>query len=152
MNQNLHLVQANIEHLDDLSSMFNEYRQFYKQADDINACREFLQQRLVQQQSEAFIAYIDDKAAGFIHLYPSFSSVYLKPIWTMNDLYVRSFARRQGVGFALLDKAKEMAETSGAHFIKLSTEQRNVAAQQVYQSKGYRRDQSFYHFVLPLKQ
>lgn len=150
MSNELNIQQATFDDLDELAAMFNEYRQFYRQASDVERCKLFLQQRLERQESIAFIAWLQDKAAGFIHLYPGYSSVHLKPIWTMNDLYVRSFARRKGVGFALLDKAKEMAIDSGAIVIKLSTEQRNLAAQQVYQAKGYRRDQTFYHYTLPL--
>ncbi|NVJ50586.1 MAG: GNAT family N-acetyltransferase [Gammaproteobacteria bacterium] len=151
MTEAVIVSQAQVDDLDDLAPMFNEYRQFYRQADDIAACRAFLQARMEAQESLAFIARIDAQAVGFIHLYPGFSSVYLKPIWTMNDLYVRSIARRKGVGFALLDSAKKMAIDSGAIVVKLSTEQRNMAAQKVYESKGYRRDNTFYHYVLPLK-
>jgi GNAT superfamily N-acetyltransferase len=150
MSNELTIHQALLEDLDELAAMFNEYRQFYRQADNLEACKSFLRERLEKQQSVAFIARLNGQPAGFIHLYPGFSSVHLKPLWTMNDLYVRSFARRKGVGFALLDKAKDMAIESGAIVIKLSTEQRNLAAQQVYQAKGYRRDQTFYHYTLPL--
>jgi len=151
MNQALSIRQATLDDLDILAAMFNEYRQFYKQPDDQEKGRAFLQERFEKEESVAFIALIDKEPAGFIHLYPGYSSVFLQRIWTMNDLYVRSFARRQGVGFALLDAAKQLAEETHARFVKLSTEQRNIAAQQVYEAKGYRRDRTFYHYSLPIK-
>ncbi|WP_144391979.1 GNAT family N-acetyltransferase [Pleionea sediminis] len=150
MNEQLNIYQASKADITALAELFNEYRQFYKQADNQEACFEFLSQRFENKESIAFIAELEGAPAGFIHLYPGFSSVYLKQIWTMNDLYVRSNARRMGVGFALLDAAKQMAIESGAILVKLSTEQRNLAAQKVYEAKGYRRDTTFYHYLLPL--
>ncbi len=152
MSNQLKIYKATLDDIDVLADMFNEYRQFYKQPADVSACQTFLRQRFERDQSLAFIATLDAQPVGFIHLYPGFSSVYMKPIWTMNDLYVRSIARRKGVGFALLDAAKAMALESGAILVKLSTEQRNIAAQKVYEAKGYRRDTTFYHYILPLPQ
>lgn len=152
MNHTVEVKRASINDIEQLASMFNEYRQFYRQPDDLAGCKEFLSARISSDESVAFIAFIEQQPSGFIHLYPGFSSVYMKPLWTMNDLYVRSSARRQGVGFALLDKAKAMALETGAILVKLSTEQRNIAAQKVYESKGYRKDTTFTHYILPLKE
>ncbi|NVJ59589.1 MAG: GNAT family N-acetyltransferase [Gammaproteobacteria bacterium] len=152
MTNTVEVIQATLDHIEQLAPMFNEYRQFYKQPDNLNGCKEFLTARIERQESVAFIAFVDGAPSGFIHLYPGFSSVYMKPLWTMNDLYVRSSARRQGVGFALLDQAKAMALETGAILVKLSTEQRNIAAQKVYESKGYKKDTTFLHYILPLKE
>ncbi|WMS89191.1 GNAT family N-acetyltransferase [Pleionea litopenaei] len=152
MNDAVEVHRATLNDIEILAPMFSEYRQFYRQPADIDACAQFLSERFKHEESLAFIATINHQAVGFIHLYPGFSSVYLKPIWTMNDLFVRSIARRKGVGFALLDAAKKMALDSGAILLKLSTEQRNMAAQKVYESKGYRRDNTFHHYILPLKE
>ncbi len=149
-DKSLIVAKASVDDLTELASMFNEYRQFYKQPSDETACKEFLKLRFENGESSAFLARIGDTPAGFIHLYPGFSSIHLKPMWRMNDLYVRSIARRKGVGFALLDAAKQMAIDTDAIFINLSTLQSNVAAQQVYESKGYRRDRTFYHYTLPI--
>ena len=48
-------------------------------------------------------------AIGFTQLYPSFSSLSLKSVWILNDLYVYEEYRKQGVGKMLLDAAKEFA-------------------------------------------
>ncbi|MCO7225682.1 GNAT family N-acetyltransferase [Pleionea sp. CnH1-48] len=150
MNNDLVIRQATLDDIDDLAAMFNEYRQFYRQPDNLEQSKTFLQQRLEAEESIAFIASHQQQPSGFVHLYPTYSSVHLKKIWILNDLYVRSTARRKGVGFGLLDAAKTMAKETGALCLKASSAQNNFTSQQVYEAKGYQRDRQFFHYVLPL--
>ena len=152
MDNQAKVTRVTLDDIDVFSAMFNEYRQFYQQKSDFQSGKNFIKERLTNDESVAFIAWINNQAAGFVQLYPSYSSVYLKKVWILNDLYVRSFARRQGVGFALLDAGKELAKNSNSLFIKVATGQSNFTAQQVYESKGYVRDKSFYHYRLHLDQ
>ena len=149
MSMTVTITRTKPEDIDVLSTMFDEYRRFYKQPSDIEACREFLSERIKTNQSVAYIAYLEERPAGFVHLYPTFSSIYLKRIWILNDLFVHSTARRQGVGFGLIDAAKKLALETNALCIKASTGQSNFAAQQVYESKDFRRDYQFFHYVMP---
>ena len=54
------------------------------------------------------------KIVGFAQLYPSFSSVSLRPIRILNDLFVDPDHRRSGAGRALLDAARDHARQTGA--------------------------------------
>lgn len=40
------IVRAEIDHLHLTAEVFNQYRVFYEQKDDIESCREFLGERL----------------------------------------------------------------------------------------------------------
>jgi len=80
--------QASIQDIDQLALLFAEYRVFYQQSFDPEAAKQFLQERITNQESIIFIAIDDGKYAGFTQLYPSFSSVGMKKIWILNDLYV----------------------------------------------------------------
>ena len=84
------IVRAERDDLDDLVPLFDGYRQFYGQRSDLAAARAFLRERIERDESVIYLAYTEPgEAAGFTQLYPSFSSVSLKPLWILNDLYVR---------------------------------------------------------------
>lgn len=145
------LNQATLADLDDLSMLFDGYRQFYGKASDLPAARAFLRQRFEHGESTLFIARQDGAAVGFCQLYPSFSSVSLARTFILNDLFVLPNARRAGVGQALLDAAIGYGKTLGAVRLTLSTAISNEQAQALYQAAGWARDQQFYvyHYALP---
>ena len=143
------IVRAASKDLDELVPLFDAYREFYGQRSDAAAARAFLSERIQRNESAIYLAYASaHEPAGFTQLYPSFSSVSLKPLWILNDLYVRSDVRRGGVGRALLERARQHAIDSGAKGLTLSTALTNTAAQSLYESCGWRRDDEFVHYNL----
>jgi GNAT superfamily N-acetyltransferase len=150
------IVRAADADLDDLVPLFDGYRQFYGQRSDAAAARAFLKERLERGESVIYLAFTapgvgaPGEAAGFTQLYPSFSSVSLKPLWILNDLFVRSDIRRGGVGRALLERARQHAVETGAKGLVLNTGVTNKAAQIVYESCGWQRDDEFYQYHLYL--
>lgn len=142
-------VRASRNGLDDLVPLFDGYRQFYGQRSDPAAARAFLGERMERSESVIYLAYTGPREpAGFTQLYPSFSSVSLKPLWILNDLYVRSDVRRGGVGRALLERARQHASETGAKGLILSTAVTNKPAQTLYESCGWQRDEEFMHYHL----
>src|SRR6266566_6523338 len=143
------IVRAGRENLDDLVPLFDGYRQFYGQRSDLAAARAFLDDRMGRDESVIYVAYTrPGEAAGFTQLYPSFSSVSLKPLWILNDLFVRSDARQGGVGRALLEQARRHAVETGAKGLVLSTGVTNKAAQALYESCGWQREDEFFQYHL----
>lgn len=137
--------------LEALIPLFDAYRQFYGQASDIQLARDFLQQRFARRESVAFLATDNaDAALGFTQLYPVFSSVRARRVYTLNDLYVRPAARRRGVATQLLAQAADFARAEGAVRLSLSTALGNLHAQRLYESLGWKQDEAFryYHLVL----
>ncbi|MFA5982468.1 MAG: GNAT family N-acetyltransferase [Methylococcaceae bacterium] len=136
--------------LDVLSTLFDSYRQFYGRASDLAAAKEFLLARISQEESVSFIAYTGDTAIGFTQLYPSFSSVSLARVYILNDLFVTEAARRQGAASLLIANAISYAGSKAAVRVSLSTATTNAAAQALYQSLGWQRDEQFlvYHFAI----
>jgi ribosomal protein S18 acetylase RimI-like enzyme len=132
-------IRAGLEHLDMLAGLFDAYRQFYGQLSDLTGARRFLEARLRGGDSVVFLARRDDGAGvGFVQVYPSFTSVGMRPIWILNDLYVAPQARRTGVGRSLLEAARELARSTGAARLQLSTAKDNAAAKALYRAAGYR--------------
>jgi len=142
------IARAERKHLDDLAPLFDGYRQFYGQRSDLAAARAFLGERIERDESVIYVAYADGGAAGFTQLYPSFSSVSLKRLWILNDLFVRSDIRRGGVARALLERARLHAVETGAKGLVLSTALTNGPAQNLYESCGWQRDDEFFQYHL----
>jgi hypothetical protein len=64
----MRIVQAQIKHLDDLASLFDGYRMFYKQESNLKTAKAFLKERITNKESIIFIAYSNDNAIGFTQL------------------------------------------------------------------------------------
>ncbi len=141
--------QAILEDLEALVPLFDAYRQFYKQASDLQAAKVFLLDKFNHGESVIFLAWEGPKAVGFTQLFPSFSSVSMARTFWLNDLYVLPSHRRQGIGSLLLDAAMAYGRAMGAVRISLTTDIANATAQATYEAKGWQRDQAFYtyHFL-----
>jgi ribosomal protein S18 acetylase RimI-like enzyme len=147
--------QATISDLSLIVPLFDGYRQFYKQASDLEGARRFLATHFEKKSSVIFLAFNIDaegeqQACGFTQLYPSFSSVSMKPFWILNDLFVAPNGRRLGVGRALLARAKEFACETQAKGLTLKTAVDNSTAQALYEAAGWKRDGQFYSYDLYL--
>ena len=144
--------RAAVADLDAVVPLFDAYRQFYGQRSDLAAARVFLGERLRRDESVIFLAMADgesgNEALGFTQLYPSFSSVSVRRLWILNDLFVRPGIRRGGVGRRLLERAREWAIETDAKGLTLATAVSNAAARALYESCGWQRDAEFEHYVL----
>ena len=119
----------------------------------IDAARRFLSDRLKNDESVIFAARLaeTDALVGFTQLYPTFSSVRMRRVWTLNDLFVAESARGNGVARALMEAAQAFATSTGAVALELATERDNTVAQALYDSLGYERVEEYLHFTLTLK-
>jgi GNAT superfamily N-acetyltransferase len=148
--ESLEVVQATPADVGEVAPLFDAYRQFYKKPSDLEAARRFLFARLSKGESVLFLTHLAGRVVGFVHLYPVFSSINLTRQWILNDLYVVADARKQGVGRALMKRAHQLAEDTQADGLTLETAIDNLASQQLYESLGWKRDQEFYRYCLPL--
>lgn len=92
----------------------------------------------------------DNAAMGFAQLYPSFSSVAMRRVLILNDLFVAPEARRRGAASSLLQAAAQHGRQVGAVRLVLSTEVTNTTAQRTYEKLGWKRDTVFYVYRLAL--
>ena len=89
------------EQIDQLVSLFNEYRIFYGKKGDIPSAKLFLSERIKNKESVIYVALDEsNKMVGFVNLYPLFSSVNMGRIWLLNDLFVDINSR--GMGLSLI--------------------------------------------------
>lgn len=142
--------QAALADIEALSVLFDGYRQFYGRDHNLAAAKQFLLDRFNHAESVLFIAHEGSSPIGFTQLYPSFSSVSLKRIFILNDLFVNESGRRKGVGSALISAAVEYAKAVGAIRLALSTALTNTTAQALYESGGWERDDDFF-YIYPIR-
>ena len=147
----MNIIRAYLEHTDLIIPLFDAYRQFYKADSDLEASREFIHQRLSNNESIIFLALDDDKAIGFVQLYPLFASVALQSLWLLNDLYVDPSVRKQGTGEALMKEAEDFARETKSRGLFLRTATDNIPAQRLYERCGWVRDEKFYRYDKILK-
>lgn len=136
--------------LETAAYLFDLYRQFYEQESDIESAKGFLLERIKKNESVIFLAIEENnnKGMGFVQLYPSFTSVGMKRMWILNDLYVHENFRKQGVAEALIRKASELAAETNAAGLILETHFSNIPAQKLYDKTGFEKDdENVFYFL-----
>jgi ribosomal protein S18 acetylase RimI-like enzyme len=144
------VILVRSEDLAEVSILFDRYRVFYNQSSDLEAARSFLQQRFDRKDSTIFIARNREQVVGFTQLYPSFSSVSMKRVWILNDLFIDELCRSQGIARLLMGAAENFARETAAIRIILSTQVANLPARSLYRALGYVQNEDFAHYALPL--
>lgn len=144
----MQIYQATSVDIEDLTLLFDAYRQFYGQAPAPMAAAAFIAERLAKSESVIFLARGETgEAIGFAQLYPAFSSVAMKRMWYLNDLFVAASARQQGVARALLKQVATFARETDALTVKLATAVSNLPAKALYESEGYQKVVAFDHYT-----
>jgi ribosomal protein S18 acetylase RimI-like enzyme len=151
----IEIVRAGVEDVGTIVPLFDAYLQFYKLPSNEEAARRFLHARLLKGEAVVFLAMEEGSAKkhirtalGFTLLYPTWSSLAQRRWWNLNDLYVVPDARKRGVALALMDRARRLAEETGASGLGLETAQDNVPAQKLYEQLGWKREEEFLRYEL----
>lgn len=141
------IVRASIEDLPELGRLFEAYRTFYLKEPDLEKATAFLRQRIENHESVVFLALsATGQGLGFTQLYPLFSSLRMRKIWLLNDLYVDDRQRGKGIGIQLLEKAKELAKQTNAAGLILETEKGNLVGNTLYPKMGFKLDIEHNHY------
>ena len=146
----IQIIEAGREHLVTLIPLFDAYRVFYEMESDLQGARSYLGERIRKQESVIVLALSGRKRLGFTQLYPTFDSLWMKPIWVLYDIFVTPPARRKGIGRALMLRAQGFARATGAAGMTLTTAVDNEPAQALYESLGWIRDTDVYYYELVL--
>ncbi|GGG15857.1 N-acetyltransferase [Lysinibacillus alkalisoli] len=142
------IFQATLKDLPKLVPLFDGYRQFYKQASDLEGATQFLEQRLINQDAVIFIITVGDEYAGFTQLYPIFSSKAMQDAYLLNDLFIAPEFRRSGIAEQLMRYTFAFAKEEGANFVMLETAVDNIKAQALYEKVGMIRDTERYYYAI----
>ncbi len=149
----MQIIYANTSHVEEISRLFDQYRQFYQCESDTALSHSFINSRIENKEADIFVALDGNKALGFVLLYPSFCSIDAGRIYIVHDLFVASDQRKNGIGRGLMEQATAWAKENGAVRMDLLTEHTNKAGQHLYESLGYRRlFEDFHAYSLRLRQ
>ncbi len=150
LSTGLAIRQAQMDDLAAITELFCAYRAFYQKAEERPASHHFLFERLLNHESVIYLAFDthspEEKAVGFVQLYPTFSSLKLKAQWVLNDLYVLPDYRKCGVATALINRAKQLVIERRDDGLSLSTAHDNVTAQSLYKTLGFQQDTDFLYY------
>ncbi|MBP6795894.1 MAG: GNAT family N-acetyltransferase [Saprospiraceae bacterium] len=133
----MYIRVIDLHDLDSLLPLFDAYRQFYRKESDLIGAKEFLHNRVENNEAIVFGAFVDDFLVGFTLLYPLFSSVRMKPIFLLNDLFVHPDARNKAIGKNLLRHAQEYAKSKNYAGVLLETEKTNDIGNHLYPAMGF---------------
>lgn len=144
MNHNI--KQVNLNDLDAIAELFNLYRIFYRQPDEYQKCKDFIQERIDNEQSHIFIVYVEGKAVGFVQLYKLYHYIKLQKQWLLSDLFVHPDYRGKGLSVALIDFAKQWCDQTNACGLMLETELTNDIGNSLYPRCGFVLDQGHNYY------
>lgn len=144
--------QAILTDVNELSILFDSYRVFYEKATDIDAAKKFLGERITKNESVIFVYVTDaNTIAGFVQLYPLFSSTRMKRLWLLNDLFVQPEFRGKGISVALIDAAKEHCIHTNACGLTLETAKTNDIGNNLYPKTGFTLDDEHNYYYWDVK-
>ncbi len=141
------IKEITIRQIDQLVELFNEYRIFYGKDEDKVTAKQFLQDRIKNNESVIFVAVNDnDQLVGFVQLYPLFSSTNMGRIWLLNDLYVAPDHRGLKISKLLIERAKELARETNAVGISLETAKTNDIGNNLYPVTEFEVDEDHMYY------
>ncbi len=117
------------------------YQRFYEVEDIDEARNRAFFTRFIAPSDDGLLlaAWREDDLLGYACLYWHFTSLVPAETVLMNDLYVVSEARGQGVGRALIEASAEVARARSAHHLEWATAPDNATAQRLYDATGAER-------------
>jgi ribosomal protein S18 acetylase RimI-like enzyme len=141
-----------IEQIDDIVSLFDKYMVFYEQESNPKKYLVYLESRIRNDEAIIFLAYDENEnAIGFVLNYICFSSVSLGKIVILNDLFVSSEFRKEGIGNKLIDCSIDLAKQIGAVRVDLGTAKDNHRAQGLYEKIGFVKDDDYFSYSFAVK-
>ena len=138
--------RATVHDLEAVTTLFEMYREFYNQPPDRDGALHFLEERMNREDAVLFVATKGKILIAFSQLYPTCSSLSMKRVWILNDMFVLPAHRKQGVGANLLRAVLDYAKQTDAKAVVLETAPDNTSAQKLYRRFGFIQDEEFLHF------
>ncbi len=129
------------EQLERLLPMIAEYQRFYEVEEiDEERNRRFFARFIAPSENGMLLgAWHNDELRGYACLYWHFTSLVPAETVLMNDLFVATQARGQGIGRALINASADIARQRGAHHLEWATAPDNATAQRLYDATGAER-------------
>lgn len=144
MTERIEVIELKQELLPEFCRLFHDYRKHLGLHSVSAAEEKFLFKRFHDNDFHVFLASVLFNSGiieyreyvGFAVLYPFYSTIYLKKIWLLNDLFVMEKYRHQGLGTLLLDNCITLSEKTESCGIVLETLIESFGAKKLIEKKG----------------
>ncbi len=137
------IARATLDDVAELTPLFDAYRTFFAGEHASAESGPFLEERFRANESVVFLAQAGGEVAGFVQLYPLWSSWYCRRIWFLSDLYVTHAHRERGIGRRLVERAVEHAQDTDASSLMVELPHREPHLAEFYASLGFHKDSVF---------
>lgn len=141
MDDVLRIEPISLDEFETLLPMIASYQRFYE-AEEIDGGRNraFFSRFIAPSEDGMLLgAWRGEELVGYACLYWHFSSTQAAETVLMNDLYVDSEVRGEGIGRALIEASAAVARERGAPCLEWATAPDNETAQRLYDSTGAER-------------
>ena len=116
VNENYFIRSAELDDVPEIFVLIKELADYERLLDEVVASEELLEETLFGENSnvKVLLAYNEKQVLGFALYFHTYSTFLGRPGIYLEDLFVREFARGQGIGLALLQRiAKYTLEMGG---------------------------------------
>lgn len=143
----IEIRRATINDIKTLTTLFDNYRIFYKKVSDIENAEKFVSERLIQEDSVFYVGVNESSSiVGFVQLYPIFSSTKMQRLWLLNDLYVDENHRGKGISKELIQASKKLCDETNACGLLLETAKSNDIGNELYPNTEFSLDIAHNHY------
>jgi len=87
---------------------------------------------------EVFLAVADGEPVGFSAYTRNFSTFAGRPVLFLEDIFVEEEHRGKGYGKAFVKFYEDYALQNGCPYLRIDTNERNIAARRMYEKLGYK--------------
>lgn len=148
----MNIKKVSLNELEHLVSLFDQYMVFYQQPSAPSRYRKYLNERILNNEASAFIAYsVNNEPVGFVLNYHTFSSISLGKVVVLNDLFVLPSYRERGIANDLINRVISLAKQTSSTRIDLGTAKDNFSAQALYEKMGFVKDNEYFSYSLVIK-
>lgn len=134
----LQIAPATERDLPAILDLIQALAEYEKLAHEVTATQEQLRETLFGSKpaAEVLLAHWDGKCAGFAVFFATYSTFLAQPGLYLEDLYVKSHLRGQGIGLALLQHLARLATERGCGRLEWGVLNWNQPAIQFYKKLG----------------
>lgn len=124
-------------------SLWNDYLVFYE-TDLSEEITETAWQRIVSGDIESIGVFDSGKLIAFMHFHTQINTWKIGKVYYLEDLFVSSEYRRQGIAKSLIEHLFHLAKNNGYERVYWLTDKNNKQAQALYEQFAHQTDYVLY--------
>lgn len=141
------ILLSEIVQLHKVTALYILYRRAINANDtDSTLIEKYLYDRMAKKQALMLEARVNDVIVGFAHLYPSFSSVKMRKIYIMRDIFITQKFCNSEIGSMLIRRAEEIVSAIGINKLLVRTSDDHI--KNILESSEYKIDHFIYYSKL----